>query len=316
MKTQRVAVIGGSGFVGRHIARHLHNRGYQCRILTRRPHRHPGLAAFSELVEANPFDQEQLSEALRGCNAAINLVGILNANGKSLGFRRIHIELVEQVVAACLSAGVGRLLHMSALNADEASGSSEYLRSKGEGENRAHTLGKPAIAVTSFRPSVIFGPDDSFLNRFAALLQIPGPLPLACPDAILAPVYVGDVAMAFGNALENSATFGKRYELCGPQRYTLEQLVRFVARHRGINKPIIRLRDRWSRLQASILQYVPGKPFTPDNYLSLNTPSLCQEDGLAALGITATSLENAGVRVLTGADKNGRLSNLRRFSQR
>ncbi len=316
MKTQRVALIGGSGFVGRHITRHLHNRGYQCRVLTRHPHRHPDLATVADLVKADPFDQAGLSAALRGCDTLINLAGILNANGKSQSFRRIHVELVEQVVAACLSAGVSRLLHMSALNADEASGGSEYLRSKGEGENRAHTLGKAAIAVTSFQPSVIFGPDDSFLNRFAALLHIPGPLPLACPDAILAPVYVGDVAAAFGNALESSAACGRRYELCGPQRYTLEQLVHFVARHRGIKKPIIGLPDRWSRLQASVLQHVPGKPFTPDNYLSLRTPSVCREDGLAALGVTATSLENAGVRILTRADKNGRLSKLRRFSQR
>jgi len=316
MKTQRVALIGGSGFVGQHITRHLNSRGYQCRVLTRRPHRHPDLTSVAEVVQADPFDRERLCEALRDCDTAINLVGILNASGPSQSFRRIHVELVEQVVAACLSAGVGRLLHMSALNADEASGISEYLRSKGEGENRAHTLGKAAIAVTSFRPSVIFGPDDSFLNRFAALLQIPGPLPLACPDAVLAPVYVGDVAQAFGNALETDAASGKRYTLCGPQRYTLEQLVRFIARHRGIKKPIVRLSDRWSRLQASLLQHAPGKPFTPDNYLSLRAPSVCQEDGLAALGIRATSLENAGVRILTRADKNGRLSKLRRLSQR
>ncbi len=316
MKIARIALVGGSGFVGRHLTRHLHNRGYQCRIITRHPHRHRELSTVAQLVEADLFDPEQLTTALKDCDAAIHLVGILNANDAERSFRHVHVELVESVVSACLATKVGRLLHMSALNANEARGGSQYLRSKGEGENRAHTLGKAAIAVTSFRPSVIFGADDSFLNRFAALLKIPGPLPLACPDAKLAPVYVGDVAAAFANALQDPGTFGRHYELCGPHSYTLEQLVRFVSRNTGQNKRIIRLSDKASRMQASILQHFPGKPFTPDNYLSLRTPSVCGEDGLSALGVTPTSLENAGVRCLTGVDKNRQLSRLRRLSQR
>jgi NADH dehydrogenase len=316
MKIQRIALIGGSGFVGRHLARHLRNRGYQCRIITRHAHRHAELRTVAEVVEADPFDRTQLTAAIHGCQAVIHLIGILNSDGRGRSFRRVHVDLVENVVACCHAAKVVRLLHMSALNADQASGGSQYLRSKGEGENRAHTLGKPGIAVTSFRPSVIFGPDDSFLNRFARLLQIPGPLPLACPDAQLAPVYIGDVIAAFANALENRETFGRHYELCGPGTYTLEQLVRFVALHTGHPKIIIRLPDWASRLQASLLQYVPGKPFTPDNYQSLQTPSVCREDGLAALGVSARSLENAGVRGLRPQDKNRRLSELRRLSQR
>lgn len=193
---------------------------------------------------------------------------------------------------------------MSALNADQASGSSQYLRTKGEGENRAHTLGQSQMAVTSFRPSVIFGPDDSFLNRFAQLLRIPGPLPLACPEALMAPVYVGDVVQAFANALEDPATYGKRYELCGPESYTLKQLVAFIAQHSGRRKMIIGLPDWLSRLQAAVLQFAPGKPFTPDNYQSLQTPSVCTSDGLSELGIDATSLANAGARFLRGEDKN------------
>lgn len=315
-KIQRIALIGGTGFVGRHLTRRLHNCGYRCRVITRHAHRHPGLRTTADVVEANLFDLGELTAALEGCEAAVHLVGILNAGGTKRSFRRMHVELVENVVAACHEAKVVRLLHMSALNADQASGSSEYLRSKGEGENRAHTQGKPGIAVTSFRPSVIFGPDDSFLNRFAQLLQIPGPLPLACPDARLAPVYVGDVAAAFCNALEDRRTFGKHYELCGPETYTLKQLVRFIAEHSGRRKLVIGLPDWASRLQAAILQYFPGKPFTPDNYQSLRTASVCQEDGLAALGVTPTSLRNAGVRFLTRADTNQRRNTRRRLGQR
>jgi NADH dehydrogenase len=316
MKITRIALIGGSGFVGRHLARHLRNRGHQCRIVTRHAHRHRDLRTVAEVVEADAFDRLQLTAALQGCDAAAHLIGILNEDGKQRTFRRIHVELVENVVASCHAAKVVRLLHMSALNADQGSGSSLYLRTKGEGENRAHTLGKPGIAVTSFRPSVIFGPDDSFLNRFAALLRIPGPLPLACPDAELSPVYVGDVATAFANALEDPKTFGRHYELCGPKTYTLEQLVRFIAYHTGHYKSIIRLPDWASRLQASILQFAPGKPFTPDNYLSLRTPSVCRKDGLAALGVVPTSLENAGRRILTRDDRNLRRNRQRRLSQR
>ena len=316
MNIQRIALIGGSGFVGRHLTRKLRNRGYQCRVVTRHAHRHAELRTVAEVIEADPFDRTQLAAALEGCDAVVHLVGILNSDGKNRSFRRMHVELVENVVSACHAAKVVRLLHMSALNADQSSGSSLYLRSKGEGENRAHTLGKPGIAVTSFRPSVIFGPDDSFLNRFAALLRIPGPLPLACPDAKLSPVYVGDVAAAFANALENPATFDQHYELCGPKTYSLEELVRFIAYHTGRYKSIIRLSDRASRLQASILQYLPGKPFTPDNYLSLRMPSVCREDGLAALGVEAVSLESAGARILSRDDKNRRRNQLRRLSQR
>lgn len=316
MKIQRIALIGGSGFVGRHLTHRLRNSGYECRVITRHAHRHRDLRTVAEVVEANPFDRAQLTTALQGCEAVVHLVGILNSEGKNRSFRRMHVELVENVIAACHDARVRRLLHMSALNADQGSGGSLYLRSKGEGENHAHTLGKPDIAVTSFRPSVIFGVDDSFLNRFATLLKIPGPLPLACPDAELSPVFIDDVVAAFASALQNPETFGRHYELCGPQTYTLQQLVRFIGQHTGHHKFIICLPDWASRLQASVLQYFPGKPFTPDNYLSLRTPSVCREDGLAALGVTPTSLETAGVRILTGADKNRRRHLLRRLSQR
>jgi NADH dehydrogenase len=316
MKIQRIALVGGSGFVGRHLARHLRNRGYDCRVVTRHAQRCRELRTVAEVVEANPNDPTQLAAALHGCEAVVFLAGILNQSGSSNSFQHVHVELVDKVLAACQTARVGRLLHMSALSASQANGSSEYLRSKGEGEDHALAMGRSGMAVTSFRPSVIFGPDDSFLNRFAALLRIPGPLPLACPDARLAPVYVGDVAMAFANALEDRSTFGRHYELCGPAEYSLEELVRLVARHTAPGKRIVRLPDWASRLQARILQHVPGKPFTMDNYRSLQTPNVCRQDGLAALGITPTSLENAAPRMLAAGGRRSRFDQLRRASGR
>jgi len=291
MKYQRIALIGGSGFVGGHLTHHLRNNGYQCRVLTRRAFRHSALRLSAEVREVDPYMPLELAAALEGCDAAINLVGVLHAGPKGQDFRSAHVRLTENVVEACHQVGVRRLLHMSALHADQAMGSSEYLRSKGEGENRAHTLGKPDIAVTSFRPSVIFGPGDSFINRFAALLKIPGPIPLACWDTRFSPVYVGDVVAAFRLALQDRKTFGRRYDLCGPETFSLEEIVRLVAFHTGRHKVVIRLPDWAARLQAALLQYLPGKPFTPDNYLSLQTDSVCSDNGLDNFGISGTSMK-------------------------
>ena len=318
MNIKNVCVLGGGGFVGRHIAYRLAGEGYRCRVFTRHAHRHRSLAMSTgcELVEVNIFDAGALARALRDCDAVIHLVGILNESGRQQTFRRIHVDLVDTVVRACHETGVRRLLHMSALQADQAIGSSQYLRSKGEGENRAHTLGQPDIAVTSFRPSVIFGPDDSFLNRFAALLKIPGPLPLACAGARFAPVYVQDVVEAMANALPDPTTFGRRYVLCGPDEFTLQEIVRLVALHTGRNKPIVRLPDWLSRLQARLLQFVPGRPFTPDNYDSLRTASVCKENGLERLGVVPTPLRDSAARMLGGANKAAWLNGLREHAGR
>jgi NADH dehydrogenase len=313
MKIERVCLLGGSGFVGRHLVYRLAAAGYRCRVVTRNPHRHRDLAAAgAELLSVDIFDAAALSKAFRDCDAVVNLVGILNEAGSRQRFRRFHVDLVETVVSACQAARVRRLLHMSALNADAATGTSQYLRSKGEGENLAHTRGQPDIAVTSFRPSVIFGRDDSFVNRFAALLRLPGPLPLACPDARFAPVYVADVAEAFARSLEDRSTFDRHYDLCGPQDYSLSELVRYIAHAMGRRKLILDLPDWASRLQAQVLQWVPGKPFTMDNYLSMRQPSVCRKDGLGRLGIAATHMDAVVPQFLQRQTPRGRLDALRR----
>ena len=312
MKIKRVCLLGGTGFVGRHIAYRLSNSGITCRVLTRQPLRHRALLqAGCELAGIDVFDQQALTAQLNDCDAAINLVGILNESAKG-GFRRIHVELTDTLVAACHDAKIRRLLHMSALNADTTNGTSQYLRSKGEGESRAHTRGKAGMAVTSFRPSVIFGADDSFINRFATLLRLPGPFPLACPDARFAPVYVGDVVSAFCTSLTDSSTFGQRYELCGPEVFTLEEIVRYIAASMDKRKRIVRLSDRLSQWQARVLEHLPGKPFTRDNYLSMRLPSVCKEDGLRKLGIEPTPMKAIVPQFLTGESRRGQLMSLRR----
>lgn len=291
MKHQRVCILGGTGFVGHHLANRLSSAGVESRILARRPERHRDLclAQGVELRQANIFDRTALVEQLQDCSAVINLIGILN-EGTGTSFQRLHVDLIDLILDAAGSAGVTRYLHMSALHAN-TEGSSAYLRTKGEGE--AHALGRGGtLGVTSFRPSVIFGRGDGFFNRFATLLKTaPGVIPLACPNARFAPVYVDDVTKAMAIALGNPQTIGQCYDLCGPRIFTLRELVDYTAQR--INKPtrIIGLNNAASRLQAKVFQLLPGKPFTMDNYLSLQTDSICETSGLAELGIQATDIE-------------------------
>ena len=281
LKYPRILLLGGSGFVGHHLATELAQRGYRVTLPCRRPERLRELRVLPGLQlieEADITARSALERLTRGQDAVINLVGILNERRKG-DFRRLHVEFPQAVLEACQRNGVPRLLHMSALGADQASGSSQYLRSKGEGENRVHTFGQKSLAVTSFRPSVIFGPGDSFINRFADLLRLcPWPmpyLPLSCPNSRFAPVYVGDVTRAMADSLEDPARFGQRIDLCGPETWTLQQVVEGIREALGRRCPVLPLPDGVSRLLAELLQYAPGKPFTPDNYLSLQTPNVC-----------------------------------------
>lgn len=277
MKITTVCILGGTGFVGRHLLQKLVAGGYSLRVLTRHRERHRDLLVLPtlNLIEADVYDVNVLTKHFSGCDAVINLVGILNEKGHDgSGFQRAHVELPRKVVQACQTRGIKRLLHMSALNADAMSGSSHYLRGKGAGEDLVH--GALGLRVTSFRPSVIFGPHDSFFNRFAALLKrIPFVFPLACPDAGFAPVYVGDITNAFIQALTRPAAFGRRYDLCGPTVYTLQELVEYTARVIGVKRKVIGLNDKLSHLQARIFEWLPGKPFSLDNYHSLQTDSVC-----------------------------------------
>jgi len=289
-----ICILGGAGFVGRHLSARLVRDGHRVRVLTRRsaPHRDLLVLPTLELVECNVHDEEALHNALTGCDVVINLIGILNEkrhNGR--GFCRAHVELAHKVVVACQDNGITRLLHMSALNADADKGSSYYLRSKGEAENLVHMAKK--LNVTSFRPSVIFGPDDSFLNRFAGLLKrIPVIFPLACAEARFAPIYVGDVVECYIRAIDKRTTWGQRYDLCGPRSYTLQQLVSYTARQLGLRRRIIALPGWASWLQAFFMEFIPGKPFSRDNLNSMRTDSICSGDFPSVFGITPRSIES------------------------
>lgn len=279
MKHQNVILLGGSGFVGRHLAVELAQRGYRVTIPCRRPHRLAALKVLSNirLQEGNITDPEQLTKFCQGQHVVINLLGILNESGKN-SFRKLHVDFVKSIVQACQTHKIKRLLHISALGANQASGSSNYLRSKGEGENMVHTFGQKDLHVTSFQPSVIFGEDDSFINRFAGILKLsPGIFPLACAESRFAPVYVDDLVALMADTIEDKSSWSKRYAVCGPQSYTLKQIVEKIAQVSQARCRVVALPDSLARMQAIILQNLPGKLFTMDNFRSLQTPSVCSQ---------------------------------------
>jgi NADH dehydrogenase len=295
MSNNTIGILGGSGFVGRHLTRLLSAQGYNVHIISRHTNRLDALKVLPEvtLFNGDPHDPDALSTFTQDLDVVINLVGILNEkkdNGED--FHRAHVELNRKILHACQSNGVKRLLHMSALNASPEA-NSYYLRSKGVAEHEAHQAAANGLQVTSFRPSVIFGWDDSFFNRFAGLLRLtPLMFPLACAQSRFAPVFVDDVAHAFLTALENRETIGKRYDLCGPSVYTLKQLVSYTADCLGLHRTVIGLPDIVARLQAHILGRFPGRPFTMDNYRSLQQDSVCQDNGFKHLDIQPTQLES------------------------
>lgn len=285
---KKIMLLGGTGFVGRALTRSLCSAGFAVTIVSRHAHAHrdmalmPGVQLLGGAQAASDMATTRVEPALaalmEGHCVLINLVGILNEpRHNGAGFEQAHVTFTQTALKAAHEAGITQYLHMSALGADAVNGSSFYLRSKGRAEDWAHAFGNQhGIAVTSFRPSVIFGPGDSFLNRFVSLAtMMPGVFPLACANARFAPVFVGDVVAQFLAAINNPAQFGQRIDLCGPVDYALRELVAYAAKTAGHPRMIVGLPDWASRLQARLLEFAPGKPFTRDNYASLQTPSVC-----------------------------------------
>jgi len=309
----KIMILGGSGFVGSHLTRRLANAGHTVSVVTRHPTgaRHLAIVPRARIRRFDPCDASRLGDELAGHDALVNLVGILNESGRGGGgFRRAHVELIESAIGACNAAGVTRLVQMSALNAGK--GESHYLLTKGEAEQRVRDSG---LAWTIFRPSTIFGPDDSFLNRFAGLLSLSPVLPLARAQARFAPVYIGDVVEAFAGALQDRASHGSTYELCGTETMSLRQVVEWVARQRRVRRLIVALPDALGRMQGRVFDCVPGKPFSSDNFKSLLLDSVCSSDGFQALGIQPWGMREKAAEWLA-ASRQDRQARYQRFRER
>lgn len=273
-------MLGGTGFVGHHIAADLVELGHRITILTRRRQRHRDVLVWPtvSLKEGDVHDPEFLEHQFRGMDVVINLVGILNERGRrGKGFERAHVTLVESISRAIQRTGVPRYLHMSALNAS-TDAPSHYLRTRARGEEIARQIPEqvPNCGVTCFRPSVIFGEGDSFTNRFARLLKlIPVAFPLAKPEARFQPIHVDDVSQCFVRAINRHSTYDQSYNLGGPRVYTLQEIVELINDVTGLDRRIIPLKDWMARIQASMMEWVPGKPFSVDNLRSLEVDSIC-----------------------------------------
>ncbi len=308
MSVGRILVLGGSGFVGRHLVNRLVEDGWSVVVPTRQRERakHLILLPTVEVLEADVHDPAALARLAAGADAAINLVGILNESRRG-DFERAHTELARKLVDACRTAAVPRLLHMSALHADPA-GPSRYLRSKGAAEA---LVAESTLAWTILRPSVIFGREDSFLNLFARLERLLPVIALACAHARFQPVYVGDVANAFVRTLHDDRSQGQRYALCGPKVYTLRELVAYVGELTGYRRPIVPLGAWLGTLQAWLLERLPGTLLSRDNLASMSIDSVCDGGQPPLFSAPPVALEAVAPQYLSPAATRSRYSALR-----
>jgi len=316
MHHRNVLVIGGAGFIGRHIVNELVGRG--CRVLVpsrRRDHaKHLIMLPTCDVAEANVHDDATLERLVAGQDAVINVVGILH--GTEAQFERAHVALTRRVLAACAAGRVRRYLHMSALGADPE-GPSMYQRSKGRAEQAVR---ESKLAWTIFQPSVVFGAEDAFLNMFARLAAIAPVLPIGGAEVKFQPVWVEDVARAFVNSLDNDATVGKTYELAGPRVYTLRELVQFAAGAAGHKRAVLALPGAVARLQAWLMELAPGEPLlSRDNLDSMKRDNIASRQPYAPapeLGITATPMEPEASLYLAGLHPRTRFGGFRARARR
>ena len=322
MKLTHVLVVGGSGFIGRHLVAALAARGLRVVVPSRRRERakHLILLPTVEVLDADVLAPGVLERLAGRCQAVVNLVGILHSrrgrrdergpNDYGPDFARVHVELPQAIVAACRATGAKRLLHLSALGA-HADAPSEYLRSKAIGEQAV--LAAEDLDTTVFRPSVVFGPEDRFLNQFALLSRLTPVLAVPCPEARFQPVYVGDVVRAMLASLEDPEASRTAFELCGPRAYTLKELVAAVCRITGRGRLIVGLPDLASRLQAKLMGMAPGplKLMTTDNYRSMQVANVCTRGQPLPYGLVPQSLEAIAPTYLAPAGPRERYPELR-----
>ena len=285
----KILILGGTGFVGRHLCEKLAAGPYRTTILTRRRSnaRHLQMLPMVDVLEGSAYDIATLTPLLAGHDVVVNLVAILH--GTEAAFDKAHVQLPMVLVKACDAAGQRRIVHVSSLGAD-LHAPSMYQRSKARGEA---VLLASGLDISVLRPSVIFGAEDKFLNTFASLQKLFPFIPLAGSTAKFQPVWVEDVATALLKCLEDKSTIGQTYEACGPEVFTLKQLVQLAGQYSGNDKPVIGLPDGLARIQAALMELAPGEPImSRDNLDAMKVDNISggQLPGLQALGITPSAI--------------------------
>jgi NADH dehydrogenase len=322
---KNVLILGGTGFVGSHVCEKLVRAGWTVTVATRRRSNARNVMHLPSLTiqELDVHDEAALGRVAHGQDAVVNLVAILH--GTQAAFDKVHIELPQKIANVCSRAEVGRLVHVSALGAttqNPGSLPSMYLRSKSMGEV-VLLAGSSQLALTVLRPSVIFGQGDQFLNVFASLQRLFPFMPLAGASARFQPVWVEDVATAVVKALERGGSGVQTLEVCGPEVFTLKQLVELSANLAGINRghgrPVFGI-PRWAGdLQARMMELMPGAPLmSRDNLASMEVPNVATPGmpGLSDLGIQAAALRPIAADYLTQGASWHALLGVRRGGQR
>lgn len=291
---KNVLVLGGSGFIGGHVCEALNRAGVSMTVVTRRlPARSVQMLPLVTVVQADVHDPQALAALLPGHDAVINLVAILHGDRHAFG--KVHVQLPRQIAHACVQAGVKRMLHVSALGADQH-GPSLYQRSKAQGEAALQSEVVHGLQLTVLRPSVVFAEDDAFIQLFARLQSVAPVVPLAGAETRFQPVWVQDVAQALVYALMHRETIGHVYELAGPQIYTLKQLVEHAGAWAGHPRLVFGLPQPLAYLQALVMEMMPGAPLmSRDNLASMQVDNVSDGKlpGLAELGVaTPASLQS------------------------
>lgn len=307
MTNQIVTIFGGSGFLGRYIAEDLLGAGWRVRFAERDPKRALYLKPLGNLgqtqfIAADVRNRQSVDRAVAGADAAINLVGVLTGD-----FDGIHRRGAENVASAAKAAKLAALVHVSAIGADPASPSA-YGRSKGEGERAVLAVFPKA---TILRPSIVFGREDSFINRFAGLIRMLPVVPVISGGTRFQPVFVGDVAAAVAAVLARPASHsGKIYELGGPEVLSMAELNRWIADATGRRRRFVAVPPIAARLLAALGGWMPGAPITRDQLAMLAKDNVVSANALDlhALGITPTSLESIAEGWLTIYQKHGRFA--------
>jgi NADH dehydrogenase len=302
MLIRSVLVVGGSGFIGQHVVRLLAAQGVSVRVPTRRRERAKQLILLPtvDVLDADVHDPAVLGRLVEPVDAVVNLVGILHGD-----FQQIHVELPRKILAACRATGARRYVHMSALKAS-AHAPSAYLRSKGQAEVLVRAAQGEGLQTTIFRPSVVFGRGDRFLNLFVQLARVAPVMAVAAPSARFQPVHVDDVARAIVASLADARTFGQAYELCGPKIYSLRELVQYACRAARLKRSVIGLGPGFSRLQAGALELLPGKLMTRDNLLSMQVDNVCDCPFPEVLGFAPAPMEAVVPTYIAGVTPRSR----------